>query len=131
VITKLDNPMGRLIATVEPVTTAKPGALATFHVRLANPTGAVIPLDPCPGYYQERFSVGTATVQGINDGGPYRLNCRAVHDIASHGSVRYAMGVHIPTTLSKGRKPTVTWRLAGPRVSGGKLTVQFTLTSTG
>ncbi len=64
-----------------------------------------------PGYYQERFSIGSATVQAINDGGAYRLNCRAVKSIPAHGSVRYAMGAHVATALTAGRKLTVTWRL--------------------
>jgi hypothetical protein len=126
-----DSPLGHLVATFEPVATAKPGQLVTFHVRLTNPTGSAISLDPCPGYYQERFSIGTATVQAINDGGTYRLNCRAVNSIPAHGSVRYAMGVHVPSTLTAGRKLTVTWRLIAPKLAGEpKLNGGFTLTST-
>lgn len=130
--TVLDSPLGHLTATFEPVATAAPGQLVTFHVRLTNPTGAAISLNPCPGYYQERFSIGTATVPAINDGGAYRLNCRAVHSIPAHGSVRYAMGVHIPTTLTAGRKLTVSWRLIAPRLAGdAKLSGGFTLIRTG
>lgn len=83
-----DSPLAHLVATIEPVAAAKPGALATFHVRLANPTGDAISLDPCPGYYRQQFSIGSATVAAINDGGSYRLNCRAVHSIPAHGSAR-------------------------------------------
>jgi hypothetical protein len=83
--TVLDSPLGSLVATFEPVTTAKPGQLVQPH-RQRHLTR------PAPRYYQERFSIGTATVQAINDGGTYRLNCRAVKSIPAHGSVRYAMG---------------------------------------
>lgn len=129
--TVLDSPLGHLIATIEPVATAKPGELVTFHVRLTNPTGSAISLDPCPGYYQERFSIGTATVQAVNDGGPYRLNCRPVRSIPAHGSVRFAMGVRVPSALSVGRKLTVSWRLLAPKLAGEpNLSRDFTLTAT-
>ncbi len=129
--TVMDSPLGGLTAAVEPVATARPGELATFHVRLANPTGRAVPLDPCPGYYQERFSQGDATVEAINDGGPYRLNCRAVRSVPAHGSVRFAMGLHVPAELTPGRKLTVTWHLIAPQLAGeAKLNVSFTLTAT-
>lgn len=128
--TVMDSPLAGLTATVEPVATAKPGELVTFHVRLANPTGGAIPLDPCPGYYQERFSQGTAEVPAVNDGGPYRLNCRPVKAVPADGSVRFAMGVHVPAELTAGRQLSVRWWLIAPRLAGEqRLAVGFTLTA--
>lgn len=116
--TAMDSPLARLTAAVEPVPRARPGELVTFHVRLANPTATAIPLDPCPGYYQERFVQGTAELAAVNDGGPYRLNCRAVKEIPARGSVRFAMGVHVPDELTAGRQLVVTWWLIAPRLAG-------------
>jgi hypothetical protein len=117
--TAMDSPLAALTATIEPVPTAKPGDLVTFHVRLTNPTAAAIPLDPGPGYLQERFSQGTAELRAINDSGLYRLNCRPVRSIPAHGTIRFAMGVHIPTELTADRALTVTWRLTAPKLASG------------
>jgi hypothetical protein len=128
--TVMDSPLARLTAAVEPVTHAKPGALVTFHVRLTNPTGTAVSLDPCPGYYQERFAQGTAELAAVNDGGPYRLNCRPVKEIPANGSIRFAMGVHVPKELTTGRQLVVTWWLIAPHLAGEqRLRVAFTLTA--
>ena len=129
--TVMDSPLAKLTATIEPVATAGPDELVTFHVMLTNPTAAVVPLDPCPGYYQERFSQGSAEVPAINDGGPYRLNCRAVKSVPANGSVRFAMGVRVPSELTGGRQLTVTWWLIAPTLAGEPhLRGSFTLTTT-
>jgi hypothetical protein len=126
--TPLDSPLAALTATVEGVPTAKPGDLVTYHVRLDNRTGSAIPLDPCPGYLQERFSQGTAELRAINDSALYRLNCRPVTSIPANGSIRFAMGVHIPTELTTGRQLTVTWRMIAPKLASGPWG-SFTLTA--
>jgi hypothetical protein len=124
-----DSPLGALTASVEPVRTVRTGDLATFHVTLRNPTGAAVPLDPGPGYYQEMFSQGDAGTPAVNQGGTYRLNCRPVRSVPAHGAVRFAMGVHVPAGMTPGRTLDVTWRLIAPNLAAPPaLQVHFTAT---
>ncbi|GAB3475637.1 hypothetical protein GCM10027521_05680 [Amycolatopsis cihanbeyliensis] len=116
--TAMDSPLRVLKATLEPVTTGKAGELVTYHVRLANPTGKAVPLDPCPGYLQERFSLGGHQVAAVNESEFYRLNCRPVREIPANGSVRFAMGLRIPAEMAPGRELSVDWRLLAPRLAG-------------
>lgn len=106
-----DSPLNPVTARLQPGRAAGPGHTITYHVVLSNPTGHPIPLDDCPGYIQERFSRGDATHEAVNDHQLYRLNCRPVHAIPAHGSVRFAMVVEVPSTLEPGRRFDVTWRL--------------------
>jgi hypothetical protein len=84
-------------ARLQPGEAAGPGGSITYHVVLGNPTGRAIPLDHCPRYAQERFSIGDATHQAVNEFKLYRLNCRPV-PIPAHGSVRFAMIAEMPST---------------------------------
>ncbi|WP_216214030.1 hypothetical protein [Amycolatopsis aidingensis] len=113
-----DSPLSVLRATIEPVPAGKAGELVTYHVRLANPTGSAVSLDPCPGYLQERFSLGNHQVAAVNESELYRLNCRPVTEIPANGSVRFAMGLRIPAELAPGRKLSVSWRLLAPGLAG-------------
>jgi haloalkane dehalogenase len=85
-------------ARLQPGEAAGPGGSITYHVVLGNPTGRAIPLDHCPRYAQERFSIGDATHQAVNEFKLYRLNCRPVRAIPAHGSVRFAMVAEMPST---------------------------------
>ena len=125
-----ESPMVALKTTVEPpVAGARPGELVTFHVRLANSTERPIALDPCPGYLLERFSMGSATTQAVNDHAFYRLNCRPVKEVPAQGEVRFEMRALVPPELTTGREFTVSWRLIGPDLLGAPSAWgRFTLT---
>lgn len=86
---------------------------------MSNPTAAPIPLDPCPGYYVELFSMGDASNEAVNTGQLYRLNCRPVHAVPAGGSIRFEMVAQVPANMAAGRELTVTWKLVAPHFSQG------------
>lgn len=110
-----DSPLQALVASPGPAPAARSGQLVTWVVTLRNLTAAAVPLDPCPGYYQELFSMGDATTQAVNEGTVYRLNCRPVRSVPARGAVRFAMGVAVPAGMA-GRVLDVEWRLLAPRL---------------
>ncbi|MEJ3748814.1 hypothetical protein WEI85_36740 [Actinomycetes bacterium KLBMP 9797] len=123
-----DSPLHGVTVAISGPRTARPGEQVTYHVVLANPTNAAIPLDPCPGYLVELFSMGDMTNQPVNTGQLYRLNCRPVAAVAAGGEIRFEMVARVPAELSAGRDLTVTWRLAARGfVQGPKHWGQITL----
>lgn len=86
---------------------------------MTNPTDGPIPLDPCPGYLVELFSIGDATNEAVNNAQLYRLNCRPVTQLPPRGVIRFEMVAVVPERMSAGRDLTVTWRLVAPRFSQG------------
>jgi hypothetical protein len=102
-----------LRVTAEAPKEAASGRDLRYVVTLENPTDADIRLDPCPGYAEERFSTGDATVQAVNERSTYRLNCRTVAAVPAHGSVRFEMRSRVPA-IEAGRSLAVAWRLLAP-----------------
>lgn len=111
------RPPTTLATTFEPLrptvtgpSTAPSGGELRYVVTLENPTDAAIPLDPCPGYIEERFSTGDAQVQAVNESSMYRLNCRTVAAVPARGSVRFEVRSRVPR-VEAGRTLSITWRL--------------------
>jgi hypothetical protein len=115
----MDSPLHAVTVAVTGPQTATPGSRIVYHVVLANPTGQPVPLEPCPGYTVELFSMGDASHEAVNHGQLYRMNCRPVHALPAGGSVRFEMVAEVPASMSAGRDLTVTWRLAAPRFAPG------------
>jgi hypothetical protein len=110
--TPLDSPFNAVtVAVTTPPTTATAGALLRYVVAITNPTSADIPLDPCPGYAEERFSTGDARYRALNERSTYRLNCRTVAALPAGGTVRFEMHTRIPAQIEVGRQARVAWRL--------------------
>lgn len=114
-----DSPLHGVTIAVTGPRTARPGERITYHVAVTNPTGGPVPLDPCPGYLVELFSIGDATNEAVNTAQLYRLNCRPVTQLPPRGVVRFEMIAVVPERMSAGRDLTVTWRLVAPRFSQG------------
>lgn len=101
-----------VIVTVDPPAVPPvAGQELRYAVTLANPTGADIALNPCPGYVEERFSTGSAIVEPVNERSLRRLNCRTRSAIPAGRSLRFEMRTDVPRSLSAGRELTITWRL--------------------
>ena len=83
----------------------QPGQAYRYEVVLTNPWGSAIRLSPCPSYTEnldnESFN---------NESLTYRLNCRAVREIAGHRSVTLAMRVPSPAKLL-GSVAKLSWNL--------------------
>lgn len=115
------SPLNRLRVSVHTSHRAIAGRALRYEAVLRNPTGDPIPLSPCPGYGQGRFSLATAADdEPVNDGQVYRLNCRPVHAVPPHGRVRFQMVVRVPQALRSGRRFNVTWQLLGPGVDASE-----------
>jgi hypothetical protein len=113
--TSAESPVAQLTATAQPPAGATIGRPFMFHIVLANPTGAPIALNPCPGYLIELFSRGDATHQPVNTSQLYRLNCWATATIAAHGTLSFEMSATVPTAMTADRELSITWRLVpGP-----------------
>ncbi|MET0236506.1 MAG: hypothetical protein ABW224_17795 [Kibdelosporangium sp.] len=112
------SPLSVLKATVQPLAAAPTGKPATFHVRLDNPTGQAVSLQPCPGYALGLYSsAAKAGEKPVNSRFVYRLNCRPVKEIPAGGSARFAIGLFVPLDLTAGREMFVDWQLRAPDLS--------------
>ena len=112
--TPLDSPLGVLQATSEQVpATAPAGGSVDYLVRLTNPTAQDVPLDPCPGYLQERLVVSTGDATGFNTSQVYRLNCRPTSSVPAGSSVAFRMHAQVPAD-PPGPSYVLTWRLLAP-----------------
>jgi hypothetical protein len=80
-------PFAALTASLEVPPSVAPGATLEFVVVLTNPTGAAIPLEPCPAYRMDfgKFSYTTGL-----------LNCQ-IQRIEPHHAARFAMRLAIST----------------------------------
>ena len=117
--TPLDSPLRVLRATLEGAPrSVRPGQVVDYVVRLTNPTGRDVSLEPCPGYYASRFVLGTEGRVGFNDGQVYRLNCRPVAAVPANSSVAFRMRAQVPQEPPGGPTFDVTWRLVAPRLAG-------------
>lgn len=116
--TTADSPLDVLRATLlDAPTAARAGETVHFRIRLTNSNAGPVSLSPCPGYYQERFVLGTEGRAGFNTGQVYRLNCRPVRSIAGHAFVDFQMQAKVPED-PPGSTMSVTWRLIAPRLAG-------------
>ncbi|HEU4426391.1 MAG TPA: hypothetical protein VFR67_27950 [Pilimelia sp.] len=115
----MDSPLNGVTIAISGPATVAAGERMTYHVVVTNPTTAPVPLDPCPGYLVELFSMGDASNNAVNDGQSYRLNCRPVHEVPAGGSIRFEMVAQVPANMTSGRKLTATWRLVAPRLAPG------------
>jgi hypothetical protein len=96
-------PSAALSAELRTPPTAVAGATLEYEVTLTNPTGAAVPLDPCPSYTE---SLGTVTRAFI-------LNCSAAPKIDPGASVTFAMRLDIPAGTPAG-PVTLDWQAGGP-----------------
>lgn len=109
--TELSSPLGSLKATmVGAPARASAGQELHFRVRLTNPTGTAIALDPCPGFLLEQAVIGTEGRSGTSDAQLYRLNCRPAASIAAHRFLDFQMHATVPDS-PPGPSFTVSWRL--------------------
>ncbi|HEX5543267.1 MAG TPA: hypothetical protein VFX60_17200 [Micromonospora sp.] len=108
------SPLDQLTVAVAGPPTAAAGSRLTFHVTLGNPTGGPLPLNPCPGYLMERFSLGDATNEPVNTSQLYRLNCRPLTQIPAGGTTVFEMVTEVPASMRAGRELTLTWKLYLP-----------------
>ncbi|MEH0933069.1 hypothetical protein [Micromonospora sp. CPCC 205558] len=108
------SPLDRLTVAVQGPSTAVAGSRLTFRVTLANPTDRPLALDPCPAYLMELFSLGDASNDAVNSSQLYRLNCRALPQIAAGGSAVFEMVAEVPASMRAGRQLTVTWKFYLP-----------------
>jgi len=114
-----DSPLSGVTIAVSGPDTAPAGAPVVYQVTMSNPTAMPIPLDPCPGYLVELFSMGDASAQPVNTSLLYRLNCRPVHTVPAGGSVRFEMVAQVPADMATNRVLSLTWRLTAPRFVQG------------
>ncbi len=128
VATPLDSPLAVLRATAEQVpATAVAGGSVDWVVRLTNPTAQDVPLDPCPGYLQQRFVQSAGDAAGVNASEAYRLDCRPVPVVPAGGSVAFRMRAAVPPD-PPGPAYVVSWRLLAPALPGEDgLRLGFTL----
>ncbi|MEW2383971.1 hypothetical protein AB0873_18050 [Micromonospora sp. NPDC047707] len=128
VSTPPSSPLNQLTVTVAGPPTAAAGSRLTFRVKLGNPTGSPLALDPCPGYLMERFSLGDATNDAVNTSQLYRLNCRPLTQIPAAGTAVFEMVAEVPASIRAGRELTVTWKLYLPHhMQGGNQLGAFTV----
>lgn len=110
--TTLGSAVDPIVVAVEPPTSSvTAGTSMRYAVTLTNPSGADIALDPCPGYIEERFSLGNAAEKALNEGTIYRLNCRTRAVIPAGQSLRFEMRTEVPAWLTSGRALIISWRL--------------------
>jgi hypothetical protein len=114
----MNSPLNKLKVKLEPGRPARAGQRYIYRIDVINPTGTAVPLNPCPGYSQERFSMGDADHQAVNDFTLYRLNCRPVHQVPAHGQIRFEMVTQIPSGIT-GRSFAVTWKMHARNVNAG------------
>jgi hypothetical protein len=101
------TPVSHLRARLSQVpATVAPGGPVTYTVTLTNPTAKAISLSPCPSY-QEGIKGQPSAVH------TYQLNCGAARRIGPHASVRFAMQLALPSTLTSG-PAVVDWKLQLP-----------------
>ena len=77
--TSEESPLRFLRATLlDAPTSARAGETLHFRVRLTNSSADAVSLSPCPGFYQERFILGTGDRSGFNTGQPDAERCRSL-----------------------------------------------------
>lgn len=108
------GPLAALRATLALPPAVAPGHTLRYTVRLSNPTGAAIDLDPCPSFVQ-RLGAGGAEAA-------YSLNCRPASRIPSHGSVTFAMRLELPAGAAPGPQKLL-WAIDDGPVAGGVLRI--------
>ncbi|MBM0279939.1 hypothetical protein [Micromonospora tarensis] len=114
VSTPRSSPLEQLTVAVQGPPSAGAGSPVSFRVTLGNPTDRPLALDPCPGYLMERFSLGDATNEAVNESQLYRLNCGPLTRIPAGGAAVFEMVVEVPASMRAGRELTVTWKLYLP-----------------
>jgi hypothetical protein len=111
-------PEPRLRAHVRLPAAVRAGTTLRYTVVLGNPTAATVALRPCPGYTESMYASGIVVRRS------FALDCDAVHGIAPHHEVRYAMQLKVPARTGPGLAK-LGWSLntrIGP-YAGGVLTV--------
>jgi hypothetical protein len=110
------DPLRVLKVSLDLPRTADRGTTLAYRVRLANPTGREVALDPCPGYLEAlsgtASSLGTQYVKAT-----YALNCAPVRTIAPRSSVWFTMQLDLPKDAPDGRYQ-VDWELVGGQLLG-------------
>lgn len=104
------GPLAALRATLGLPSAVAQGHTLRYTVRLANPTGSAIDLDPCPSYVQ-RLGAGVAEAA-------YALNCRPASRIPPYGSVTFAMWLELPAGAATGPQKLL-WAVDDGPVAGG------------
>jgi hypothetical protein len=97
-----DDPRSSLVASWTGPNAAAPGSTVSYVIKLANPTGKDIALDPCPSYTQH--ANGNEVSQTL------LLNCTDASLIPAGGSVDYAMQLTLPSD-SQSPEIKVGWHL--------------------
>jgi hypothetical protein len=113
-------PVSPLTATLSLLpATVRPGQTLSYTVTLANRSDAPYSLNPCPAYEE-----GIGVVGGDGSVVPvvanYFLNCLAVHAIAPHAAVVFAMRLDVPAS-TPGGTAKFGWHLhgeSGPSAAG-------------
>lgn len=117
----VEGPYPGLTAHADLPPTAVAGSTLDYTVTLTNTTDHDVVLDPCPVYEQGIY----AAAAPISQPHYFQLSCEAVHVIAAHESVTYAMRIAVPNAPT-GTFAKFVWQVEPPGrgpAAGGAVTI--------